>query len=37
VSQAGAGRAPTFYQRHGDWFGWACVVVAALVSVRSKK
>ena len=37
VSQAGAGRAPTFYHRHGDWFGWACVVVAALVSVRSKK
>ncbi|HLX95612.1 MAG TPA: apolipoprotein N-acyltransferase, partial [Verrucomicrobiae bacterium] len=37
VTQAGAGRAPTFYHRHGDWFGWACVVVAALVSVRSKK
>jgi len=37
MSQAGAGRAPTFYQRHGDWFGWACVVVAVLVSVRSKK
>jgi apolipoprotein N-acyltransferase len=37
VSQAGAGRVPTFYHRHGDWFGWACVVVAALVSVRSKK
>jgi apolipoprotein N-acyltransferase len=37
MSQAGAGRAPTFYQRHSDWFGWACVVVAVLVSVRSKK
>jgi apolipoprotein N-acyltransferase len=37
VTQAGAGRVPTFYHRHGDWFGWACVVVAALVSVRSKK
>jgi apolipoprotein N-acyltransferase len=37
MSQAGAGRAPTFYHRHGDWFGWACVVVAVLVSVRSKK
>jgi apolipoprotein N-acyltransferase len=31
------GRAPTFYHRHGDWFGWACVVVAVLVAVRSKK
>ena len=37
VTQAGAGRVPTFYHRHGDWFGWACVVVAALVSLRSKK
>jgi apolipoprotein N-acyltransferase len=37
VTRAGAGRDPTFYHRHGDWFGWACVVVAALVSVRSKK
>jgi apolipoprotein N-acyltransferase len=37
MSQAGAGRSPTFYHRHGDWFGWTCVVVAALVSFRSKK
>ncbi len=37
VTQSGAGRVPTFYHRHGDWFGWGCVVVAALVSVRSKK
>lgn len=22
-------RAPTFYHRHGDWFGWACVTVTA--------
>lgn len=21
-------RAPTFYTRHGDWFGWSCVVLA---------
>jgi apolipoprotein N-acyltransferase len=21
-------RAPTFYNRHGDWFGWGCVAVA---------
>jgi apolipoprotein N-acyltransferase len=20
--------APTFYNRHGDWFGWSCVAVA---------
>jgi apolipoprotein N-acyltransferase len=20
---------PTFYHRHGDWFGWSCVLVAA--------
>ena len=20
--------APTFYNRHGDWFGWSCIVVA---------
>ncbi|MGA9779673.1 MAG: apolipoprotein N-acyltransferase [Limisphaerales bacterium] len=37
VTQNGAGRAPTFYHRHGDWFGWTCVVVAVLVSIRSKK
>ena len=37
VTQSGAGRAPTFYHRHGDWFGWACVAVAVLVSIRSKK
>jgi apolipoprotein N-acyltransferase len=37
VTRSGAGRTPTFYHRHGDWFGWACVVVAVLVSIRSKK
>ena len=37
VTQDGAGREPTFYHRHGDWFGWACVAVAVLVSIRSKK
>ena len=25
----GATRASTFYHRHGDWFGWACVAVCA--------
>jgi apolipoprotein N-acyltransferase len=23
--------APTFYRRHGDWFGWSCVLVTATV------
>ena len=27
---AGQPRAPTFYRRHGDWFGWSCVAVSAL-------
>lgn len=25
-----ASRTPTFYNKHGDWFGWACVIVAAV-------
>jgi apolipoprotein N-acyltransferase len=28
---AGEKREPTFYNRHGDWFGWSCVTVLALV------
>jgi hypothetical protein len=23
--------APTFYNRHGDWFGWACVMWTSLL------
>jgi apolipoprotein N-acyltransferase len=30
----GADHAPTFYNRHGDLFGWACVGIAGLVLVR---
>ncbi len=26
---------PTFYNRHGDWFGWGCVAVAGLLIIRS--
>ena len=26
--------APTFYNRHGDWFGWGCVIVAGAVAAR---
>jgi apolipoprotein N-acyltransferase len=25
---------PTFYNRHGDWFGWSCVILAAALAVR---
>ena len=32
---AGAGRRPTFYNAHGDEFGWGCVVVAAAAALRS--
>lgn len=31
----GVKRAPTFYNQHGDWFGWACVGIAAsMVIIR---
>ena len=30
---AGQKREPTIYHRHGDWFGWSCVALAALVCV----
>jgi apolipoprotein N-acyltransferase len=31
----GENRAPTFYHRHGDWFGWACVAITlALIGKR---
>jgi apolipoprotein N-acyltransferase len=29
--------APTFYNRHGDWFGWTCVGVTALVLCFRKR
>jgi len=37
LSQSAENRTATFYNCHGDWFGWACVAVAALVLFRSKK
>jgi apolipoprotein N-acyltransferase len=37
MSRSGEPRALTFYDRHGDWFGWTCVVVGVLVAFRSKK
>jgi len=34
----GQSNALTFYNRHGDWFGWACVMVTALaVSPRLRR
>lgn len=30
-------RAPTFYQRHGNWFGWSCVVLTAALVVLSHR
>jgi apolipoprotein N-acyltransferase len=29
VTADAASRVPTFYNRHGDWFGWSCVVAAS--------
>ncbi|MGA2801360.1 MAG: apolipoprotein N-acyltransferase [Verrucomicrobiota bacterium] len=37
LSQSVENRTATFYNRHGDLFGWACVAVAVLVLFRSKK
>jgi apolipoprotein N-acyltransferase len=38
----GEKRPPTFYNRHGDWFGWLCVTFAAAIvttrfAVRKKR
>ncbi len=34
VLPEGADHPPTFYTRHGDWFGWSCVAIAALWLAR---
>jgi apolipoprotein N-acyltransferase len=31
LSQPGEKRAPTFYNQHGDWFGWSCVGVTGIL------
>jgi apolipoprotein N-acyltransferase len=28
---------PTFYQRHGDWFAWSCVVIALAAQFSRRK
>jgi apolipoprotein N-acyltransferase len=38
VLAPGETRTPTFYNRHGDWFGWACVGIAGVaVLARIRK
>jgi apolipoprotein N-acyltransferase len=37
LSQSAENRPATFYNRHGDLFGWACVAVAVLVLLRLMK
>ena len=37
LSQSTQNRAATFYNRHGDLFGWVCVAAMALVLLRSRK
>ena len=34
---SGEKRARTFYNRHGDWFGWACVGITGVVFVLRKR
>ena len=29
--------APTFYQRHGDWFGWSCAVITLVALVIKRR
>ncbi|MBC8094703.1 MAG: apolipoprotein N-acyltransferase [Akkermansiaceae bacterium] len=35
--EPGEKRPPTFYRRHGDWFGWSCLGFAVLAVWRSRK
>jgi apolipoprotein N-acyltransferase len=40
VLSPGEKREPTFYNRHGDWFGWGCVIatsVAALTRLLKRR
>jgi apolipoprotein N-acyltransferase len=32
LTPLGQNREPTFYHRHGDWFGWACVGLVAVAA-----
>jgi apolipoprotein N-acyltransferase len=37
MSRAGTERTPTFYNHHGDLFGWICAAVALSILARPKK
>lgn len=37
VLAPGEKRPTTFYNEHGDWFGWICVALAALVVLARLK
>lgn len=37
VLAPGETRTPTFYHRHGDWFGWTCVGIAGVVLLRKRR
>ena len=38
LSPAGEKREMTFYHRHGDWFGWGCVILSAVAcAVRPRR
>ena len=37
VSAAGESHEQTFYNRHGDWFGWACVGIAGVVTFLASR
>ena len=37
VLSPGETRDPTFYNRHGDWFGWSCVGATALLLAQRLK
>jgi apolipoprotein N-acyltransferase len=33
---SGERRVQTFYNRHGDWFGWSCAAISGLALLRAK-
>lgn len=33
----GEKRAATFYNQHGDWFGWACVTLTAVFGIAARR
>jgi apolipoprotein N-acyltransferase len=33
----GEKRSPTFYNQHGDWFGWGCVAFAGFLLISTRR